>query len=172
MAVMSISQGEKWVRLLASAYPNAARKGLLSAAMRITRDLQSDPSIPRDRGTLRSGWRCQKLSDGAEIINVAPHFPFVENSVHAERIKVGRKMIAALEEWAKRKKLTLTMKKAGPMTYRAIAWAIAMKMKVRGIFNAPFGLHPLETTMNTRAKGYAKEEIEREVKTAILKGTT
>jgi hypothetical protein len=186
---MSLKDGSAWVRGLANNLPTAAKRGLYSAGLRIMADLQNDNSLPRDRGTYRAGWRCDPTDQGAEVHNVAMHGLFIEESVRSENVKIGRRMIDALAEWAKRKGLGVTYKaiapgkkggawvsgkgyvkaiKATKDELRAIAWAIAISIKRRGLFNAPIGLKPLANAFKLNGRRYAEEEVKREVMKAAF----
>ncbi len=140
----------------------AALKGLHSAAMRAVQIIQTEiiPSRvpqPVDRGLFRAGWRWKPESTGALIYNVEPHAAFVEFGVRAGNVKIGKKMILALAEWAVRKKLAEPGKKA-----IAAAWAIAKTMQRRGIFKGD-GLRILEELVDVYLPDLVQEEIAAEI---------
>ncbi len=84
----------------------------------------------------------------------------IEDGARAENIKVGKIMIDALEAWVKRKGIG-----KGEMEPRQIAWAIAISMKKRGIFNGGKGLKILAKAVVGIDRWFAEElkrEIERE----------
>jgi hypothetical protein len=187
--VMSLKQGATWVRSLSNNFPTAAKRGLYSAGLRIMADLQNDNALPRDRGTYRAGWRCDPTDYGADVYNVANHAIHIEGSVRPENVKIGRPMIDALAEWAKRKGLGITYKpvqegkkggrwvagkgyvraiKPAANALRQIAWAIAMSIKRRGLFNSPFGLRPLKTAFEKNARRYAEAEVKREIERSVF----
>lgn len=173
------------MRGLSNQMPSAAKRGLYAAALRIVADLQNDGSLPRDRGTYRAGWRADPTDEGADVYNVATHGLFVEEGVRGENVKIGRAMIDALAEWAKRKGIGIVyrpVQKGGKLVagkgrvrairpsldrLREIAWAIAVSMKRRGIFNAPHGLKPLANAFKANARRYAEEEVKREILRSI-----
>jgi len=141
----------------------AAERGLLSAAIRGVQIIQSQiiPSKvpqPVDRGLYRAGWKWGPVPGGGELWNSEPHAPLIEFGVRAGNIKVGRKMIDALTEWAMRKGIASDRKEA-----RRVAWAIARRMKKRGIFNRGRGLGILKELMTKRMPAIIREEIKLEV---------
>lgn len=138
----------------------AAKKGLLSAALRgvaviVTEIIPSRVPQPVDRGLYRAGWKVSPLKNGAVIYNPEPHAPLIEHGVRAANVKIGRAMIAALAEWARRK---------GFENPESAAWGIAKKMKERGIFGQT-GLGVL-ALLNARLPGIIREEVTREVNAA------
>lgn len=176
---------EEFAKFVASGMRDAGKRGLLSAAVKIVGLIQhtiipKEPRQPVDRGLFRAGWRAEPTDKGADIVNSVPHALFVEEGVKAGNVKVGKKMIDALAEWVVRKGIA---KKKALRTYgparegkklrsvrgvdygeaRRIAWAIAMSMKKKGIFNGGRGLHILDKAM-TMAPTIVREEVEREVR--------
>ena len=92
---------------------------------------------PVDRGVYRAGWKSAPIMQGGatvggEIWNSEVEAAFIEAGVRPENIRIGRAMIAAISEWAQRKGFAPNAKEA-----KSLAWAIAMNMKKRGIFNRP-----------------------------------
>lgn len=144
----------------------AALKGLFSAALRgvqvvITEIIPSRVPQPVDRGIYRAGWKAMKLggkNPGAVIYNSEPHATLIEYGVRASNVKIGRAMIAALAEWAKRK---------GFQDPESAAWGIAKKMQERGIFGQT-GLGVL-ALLNARLPAIVREEVTREIEAAKAK---
>lgn len=153
---------------LAKEMPEAAKRGLVAAGFRLVQHLQLQ-ELPLDRGRYRADWRCTPISNGAEVTNLSDQALFIEESVRAENVKIGRAMISALSEWARRKGLAPRRGGGkGPSDpYRSMAWAIASRMKLRGIFNPPAGLHPLKTATLLEGPRYVREEVERELKRGV-----
>lgn len=142
----------------------AAKRSMLSAAIRIvqiitTEIMPAEVRPPIDRGAYRAAWRAKQITGGAEITNSLPYASVIEYGAKGENIKIGRKMIEALAEWAKRKGM------AGPEPGDAtrIAWAIATAMTKRGIFNEGQGLRVLEKALK-RLQPILDEEYAREIK--------
>src|SRR4051812_31830674 len=102
--VIPLSEAGAWVANLGRQMPVAAKRGLFAAAQRLAQTMKQ-LDLPTDRGVMRSGWRAEKLEDGAAVFNGVTEAVFVEYSVRAENVKIGRAMIDALTEWAKRKGL-------------------------------------------------------------------
>jgi len=172
----------------------AAHRGLLAAAQRGVQVIQSEiiPSRnpqPVDRGVYRAGWRAGPIPEGAEIFNVEPTAVLIEEGVRGQNVKIGRLMLAALSEWAKRKGLgryratstVLGKRKDGSFFAKAqkvkfvagdtsIAWAIAKAMQKRGIFNkrGP-GLGILRELVAKRLNVIVDEEIIREIERELAK---
>lgn len=114
---------------------DAAYKGLVMAGARGLAVLLSEiipKRIPQpvDRGVYRAGWKLRVGPEYVEIYNDEPVAPIIEDGARASNIKVGRALIQALASWSLRKGLASSPKEA-----LSIAWAIATKMKERGIFN-------------------------------------
>lgn len=138
----------------------AAKKGLLSAAHRAVQTIVSEiiPGLvpqPVDRGFYRAGWRAEKTKKGAAIVNNQPHAVFIEYGVRAANVKPGRAMIAALTQWARRK---------GFEEPERAAWAIANKMRQRGIWGQK-GLGVL-ALLEARLPAIIREEVAREIEKA------
>lgn len=168
---ISIAEAGAWTRHLAARMPEAAKRGLYGAAVRLQQRLQNDGGLPKDRGGYRAGWRAEPTERGAEVFNLTTQALMIEEGVRAGNVKVGRLMIDALVGWAKRKGLGVTYapKKGGGQrrsrpteaALRSIAWAIAMSMKRRGIFQPP--QRPLERTVRAYGPQFIREEVRREV---------
>lgn len=143
----------------------AAKRALVGAANRIvqiivTEIIPAEPRQPVDRSLYRAGWRAKPTGEGAEIENTLPYASIIEYGARAENIKVGKPMIDALEEWVTRKRLDLKGR-----TARELAWAIAMAMQKKGIYNGGKGLRILEKALERLPDVLAEEfahELERE----------
>lgn len=170
MSTIDLKAGPAAVRKLKGHLLKAAGVSLWSAAIRGVQVLQTQliaaasPS-PVDRGLYRAGWRVEphmngQLIDGADIYNVEPYAAVIERGARPENIKVGGALINALAEWAKRKGLKGA---DDPKQTKQIAWAIAMSMKRRGIFNrnGQQGLHLLEKLITERMPALYREEFAR-----------
>jgi hypothetical protein len=146
---------------------------------------------PVDRGTYRAGWRAKPLKGeggklvGGELYNAEASAALIELGVRADNVKIGRAMIQALVGWARRHGMgrrfvhTSSRVRFDKATGKfaevaakgrvedsekqllAVAWAIAKKMKKRGIFG-PQGLRILEELMVRRMPGIVSAELERE----------
>jgi hypothetical protein len=113
-------------------------RGVLSAAYRTVEEIQGRiiPDLqpqPVDQGLYRSSWRAEPTDVGADLVNTAPYASIIEWGARAENIKISRVMIDMLTEWVQRK--GLVGKGEGPQAARSVAWAIAVSMKTKGIFN-------------------------------------
>jgi hypothetical protein len=154
--------------------------------------IPAEPRVPVDRGIYRAGWKMRPIEGGAEVYNNTPHASFIEDGVRAANVKVGRLMLDAITAWVKRKGIdkgpgpklikgltaavknqrigaTVTKTAKGSMLNptsdsraRSIAWAIAMNMKKKGIFNDGKGLGILRKASKVRNQ-YVREEIAREI---------
>lgn len=170
MAKMSLDQAPSWVRRLDGEMRAAALRGVRSAGQRLVGHIVADviPSEPRqpvDRGLYRAAWRSRSTPDGCVVENDSPHALFIEDGVRGENVKVGRKLIDALAEWASRKGLVRDVPKAGRASAaRGIAFAIANGMKRTGIFGMGRGLKILE-----KARRRVTEFIESEVTAELRK---
>lgn len=140
----------------------AALRGLLSAAHRgvavvVAELIPAAVPQPVDRGTYKAGWIAVEVPDvGALVLNQEPHAGLVEHGVRASSVKIGRAMIQALAEWAKRH---------GFEDPERAAWGIAKRMKERGIWDQKgLGIH---AQLNDRLRnGIIREEVTREMNAA------
>lgn len=158
---LTLAEYRKLVVSYKGRFRAAAVRGLHSAAARGVQIIQTElipARVPQpvDRGLFRAGWRFFLDEDGAWLTNTEPHAGHVEHGVRAEHVKIGKRMIAALAEWAARKGLA----SAGEEAVSA-AWAIAKAMKRKGIFGK--GMHVLDELMRDRMPDIAKEEILAEI---------
>lgn len=161
---------EQLRRKLDDAIKKAAHIAVLATANRIVQLIVTDliPSAeppPQDRGIYKAAWRAEPITQGAAVFNTAPHAPFIEYGVRARNVKIGKKMIDALAEWAIRKGLVSGKGASRAAEARGVAFAIATKMKQRGIW-APKGLRILEKGM-LKLNDFLQEEYPRELKRAL-----
>lgn len=162
-AKFDVAQAEEVKKLLKAGFDKAARRAALSAGIRLVGHVQTtvipgEPRPPVDRGVYRGAWHARPAPHGADVVNTTSYAPVIELGARAEHIKIGRKMIDALAEWAKRK--GLDGKGKDP---RSVAWAIAKSMARRGIYNGGKGLRILEKAMRLAPK-FLGEELAREMK--------
>lgn len=175
MASFDAKDAGRVAKHIQKAVEESAQKALLSTAARIVGHIIADviPSLPRppvDRSAYRAGWRFTPSGDGAEVYNAMPYASIIEYGARAENIKVGRKMIDALAQWVLRKGLVArgrgkAAKAAAEVEARRMAWAIAMKMKAKGIFDEGKGLRVLEKALKMLPQFFAEEwrrECEKE----------
>jgi hypothetical protein len=166
-----ISQHKEIKRWIDSGAARAARRASLATAMRLVNHIQTvlipgeNPPPVFDRH-YASGWRAEPTAQGADVFNTMPYASVIERGARAENIKIGRKMIDALTEWVRRKGLTGDRKpsKENVDESRKIAWAIAMAMKAKGIFNrdGSKGLRIAERAAKA-APGFFVEELKTEL---------
>ena len=161
-AKFDIEQADEVKRHLDKGFKKAAKRAALSTGIRIVEQIQAvvipgEPRPPVDRGIYRAGWRASPEPYGASITNTVPYSPIVEWGARAANIKVGRAMIDALTGWVSRKGIG-----AGDPP-RSVAWAIAMSMKRRGIFNGGKGLRIFEKGLRNGMK-FFRQEMARELR--------
>jgi hypothetical protein len=171
-----ISQHQEVARFLGQTIDAAAERAVLSLALRIvqrivTHEIPVQHPEPVDRGAYRAGWRAKNIAGGAEVRNTLPYAAVIEWGARAENVKIGRLMIIALSGWVVRKGLIPPQEGKNAAVRRGrvqiaatkMAWAIAMAMKKRGIFNRDGkGLRILEKAMK-RADDFFEEELLREI---------
>lgn len=160
--VVELDQTDVWVRDVEVGLRAAVARGLFSAALRGVQVIQTQiiparTPQPVDRGVYRAGWRAVPRPDGADIENLEPVAPLVEDGVRAANVKPGRLMIRALASWVVRKRLASAEEAEG------VAWAIAQTMKQRGIFGRGQGLGILRELVTQRLDRIIREEVEREI---------
>lgn len=189
--VIPLERAGAWVSGVGKRMPEATKRGLFAAAHRLVGTLKV-MDLPLDRGTARAGWKAERVERGAAVFNTVLQAVLMEGGVRADNVKVGRKMIDALTEWARRKGIgvrhensakvsrlpkklggsgkaywTKTVVKVKPTDelLRSVAWAIATKMKKTGIFEPQRGgLRPLAITTRKYGPQYVREEVAREIK--------
>lgn len=149
----------------------AAHRAAVAAAAKLVNHIVVDviprePHPPIDRGLYRAAWRHRRTNDGAIVFNTAPHAPFIEHGVRAGNVKPGRAMLIALAGWVRRKGIVSGRGKAAITEARQAAFAIAMSMKKRGIFNRGRGLRILEKA-SRRIERFFKDEYKRELHRAL-----
>lgn len=169
---IDLSEAAAYFEYMSENVVRAARRGLVSAAMRgvqdiVTRIIPSRSPQPVDRGVYRAGWHYTVDGDNVWIENDEAYAPLIEYGVRPENVKVGAAMINALAEWGLRKGIVSTDEEA-----IGFAWAVAGKMKREGIFNrhGKRGLGILNELMNKRIRKFMKEEIRREVAKELNRG--
>jgi hypothetical protein len=153
-----------------------AKRGLLSLANRMVGIIVNDviPNEnpqPVDTRHFAMGWRAEPTEHGARVLNTLPYASIIEYGARAENIKIGRVMIDALTEWVIRKGIAGAPQrsKSGKLQQqvnaRNIAWAIAMAMKKRGIFNRDDARGGLRVGEKGLAKvlPFAKQEVAAEI---------
>jgi len=188
-----ISEGDKLEKWLTEAARKSAMAGALSAALQLVGVIQND-LIPGERfppvfdSAYRNSWQPRATQSGAEVTNTAPHAPVIEWGARQENIKIGRAMIDALADWARRKGIAgASLGKTGKaarantpdvvVASRQMAWAIARAMQGygarqsgfdRGIFNrdGKKGLRIAERA-SKRAPAILVKEILAELKKAM-----
>lgn len=166
----------------------AARRGLLSAAMRavniiVSQIIPSRVPAPVDRGVYRAGWKYREIKDGATYFNNEEQALYIEGGVRAENVKPGAAMIDALARWVVRKGLPTKYKERttsvrggffkrravrvkGTVLDRArgVAWAIARTMQRKGIFNQDGRGLGIMAEMNERhLPGVVQQEVGAEI---------
>jgi hypothetical protein len=157
-----ISQAEEMAKKLGIDINKAAKRAVLSTAMRVvqkitTVTIPAEPRPPIDRRAYAAGWVAKPTADGAMIQNTVPYASVIEYGARSENIKIGKLMLDALEGWVRRKGIG-----KGEMEPRQVAWAIAISMTKRGIFNGGKGLRILEKALNGIEALFA-EELKREI---------
>jgi hypothetical protein len=143
-----------------------ARDCALTACARGAEELQVKiipslkPHPPINRRLYLNSWRYEFTKNGARLFNREKVAPLIEFGVRAENVKIGRAMIAALSEWVAMKNLLKDNSNASvedrqaTKSVQSVAWAIAKKMKRRGIFNNGQGFHVLDAVMPTLIKTF------------------
>lgn len=181
MTSFKVEEYERFARWLEDGMTSGVRRGLMSAGFRLIGVIQNE-IIPAEKvppvfdGAYRAAWRVDETEGGVEVVNDMPYASVIERGARPENIKVGRKMIDALTEWARRKGLTghAPGERANPDAIagaRQIAWAIARAMQGtasvegKGIFNRD-GQQGLQIAKKAslRLRDFLEEEIQREVK--------
>lgn len=157
----------------------AAKRAALATANRMVSIIQTE-LIPGESlppifdGHYSSGWHAEPTEEGADVYNDMPYAPVIEWGARAQNIKIGRAMIAALTEWVMRKGLVGKLSRSADaraeqeVEARQIAWAIAVSMKTKGIFNRDGrqGLRIGERAA-ARAQEFLGEEFQRELRRAM-----
>jgi hypothetical protein len=158
---------------------SALNRGIGSAAFRVLQDIvvtvqgMPERERPFNQGAYLAGWHVEPTAVGADVVNDAPHAPHIEWGVRADHVKIGRKMIDALAEWAVRKGLlgkgpgSIQERSAGDDA-QSLAWAIAKNMQKVGIFNrnGREGLRIAEDAAR-RSPALIIEEVRAEIQAAL-----
>jgi hypothetical protein len=170
LTVVDLEEAPSWIDRLSPRIQKAALDGLYLAGLRgvgviVSSIIPSRSPQPVDRGIYRAGWGAASVrrvgNKSVELTNSEPHAVFIEEGVRAQNVKIGRKMIQALSEWALRKGIAENQKEAV-----SIAWGIARNMKRRGIFNRN-GKDGLGILKELITSGRMKRIIDEELKEAI-----
>jgi hypothetical protein len=132
-----------WMKDASKQAGQAATRGTAVAivAKILNEVIPAEPRPPQDTGMYRAAWKHQSIEDGAVVYNSAPYAAIIEYGARAQNIKSGPAMRRALEEWVVRK--GIANEKDAP----GVAWAIALSMTKKGIFNGGKGLRILEKAM-------------------------
>jgi hypothetical protein len=160
---VDLKEAGKWLTGLE--LERAARRGLLSAAMRgvaeiVTFIIPSRSPQPVDRGLYRAGWKATKTKAGAAIENSEPQAVWIEEGV---RPRLGPAAFAALTEWVVRKGL------AQPHNAMDVAARVIHAMRRRGSIFGTRGMGILRELNNGKIQVFIQEEVDRELRRAILK---
>lgn len=180
MPEFDLKDHDQIARHLQDSTKEAVARGLLSAAYRLLGIVQNE-IIPAEKpppvaeGAYRAAWRVEPVAGGAHLVNDMPYAAVIEGGARAANIKIGRKMIDALAEWARLKGLTghAPGARSGADAHaaaRQIAWAIARaaqgtaKKPGKGFFNreGSQGLGIARKAVK-RAAEFVEEEILREI---------
>ena len=109
--VWKLNEAQQMLTLVGKEMREAASRGLLSAAHRAVEHIVSDiiPGLehpPVDRGHYRASWRAKRDGPSAAVVeSISPYAPMIEWAIRPGRLHPGRKVIDALAEWVKRKRL-------------------------------------------------------------------
>jgi hypothetical protein len=179
-----LSEYEQFTRWLKDHSREAVQRGLVSTAVRAVGVIQNEIIPAEDPppifdGHYRNAWHAEPTDRGADIYNDMPYAPPIEGGVRAENVKISRKMIDALAEWARRKGMTghAPGARSSPAAFagaRQIAWAIARTMQGtqrkpgKGIFNRD-GKEGLGILKKLAAKlpDMVREEVTREIERSL-----
>lgn len=184
MTSFKIEEYDKLQRWLEEGLTDGVRRGLVSTGWRLVGIIQNEiiPALkqpPIFDGAYRAAWRVDATEEGAEVVNDMPYAGPIERGVRAENVKIGRAMIDALAEWARRKGLTghAPRERSSPQAFaeaRQIAWAIARAMQGtervegKGIFNRD-GQEGLRVAQKAslRVADIVEEEVRREISRTV-----
>lgn len=175
MQSFTTDQLDKFGDWLKKGLAKGARRGLLSAAERMVSIIQTEvipgeSPPPIDRRVYAAGWRAEPTEKGADVVNTVPYASIIEKGARAENIKIGRAMIDALTSWILRKGLagkparSQSAKTQQAVDARNIAWAIAISMKRKGIFNRDGQGLRISEKARALAVKFIPEEVAREIK--------
>lgn len=119
MSAKRFDDPQKLAEAVQKASQKAMDRAVLSTAQRVVQHIQvviipGQPRQPVDRGVYKAAWRAKAVKGGAIVYNSSPQAPLIEYGVRATNVKIGRKMIKALAEWARRKGLVKTPKPKAP----------------------------------------------------------
>jgi hypothetical protein len=187
MPTFNLDESEQLEKWLNEGIQEGVKAGLLSAANRMVGVIQNE-IIPAEKpqpvgvtGLYRAAWKAEPTPEGASVYNDMPYASVIEYGARAENIKIGRKMIDALADWARIKGLTghAPKHRASPEAFsaaRQLAWAIARTMQGvggkpgKGIFNrdGQQGLRIAEKAVK-KAADFIEEEIRGGVRRMLKK---
>ncbi len=185
MPTFDLSQYEDLARWLKDSTADGVRKGLASAGFRLVGIIQNE-IIPAEKvppifdGHYRASWKVETTDQGADVFSESPIAGIIEHGVQAANVKIGRAMLDALAEWARRKGISGNYapgKRSSPGAHaegRQIAWAIARSMQGTpakpgtGIFNRD-GQQGLQIAKKAALR--IRDFVEEEVRDAIRRAT-
>jgi hypothetical protein len=178
MPSFDISESAKVAAWTKEGLDKAVRRGLISTGYRVVQEIttnfipNSNPPPVLD-GIFRAGWHVDETSDPIAVVNNVPYAVIIDKGARAENIKIGRNMIEALTEWVIKKGFVGRRARAGSTARaeqdtnaRNTAWAIAVSMKKKGIFDKGNGLRISEKAQAFAAK-IVNEEVAREINKGI-----
>jgi hypothetical protein len=179
MATFNISQKDAIVKHVSGAIERSAKRGMLSAALKIQAIIQTeiipaeDPP-PINTRAYAAAWGNPPVEtdQGIDLVNTMPYASIIEGGARAENIKIGTAMIDALTSWVIMKGLVgrprgAAGRQQAEQDARQIAWAIAVSMKKKGIFNrGGTGLRIAEKAAK-RAPAIVAHEVAAEIKRAM-----
>lgn len=177
MIKVDASQAEELARQLEREIGRALKRAALATALRIVQKvtveiIPAEPRPPVDRRIYAAGFRAKSSPEGAVITNSAPYADIIEYGARGANVKIGRQMIDALTEWILRKQILGGRGKTAAAVADQrkaaahMAWAVALTLKKKGIFNGGKGLGILQKALRGIDKLFAaelKREIEREL---------
>ncbi len=192
MPIFQVAQSREIAEWLKKGTTAAIKAAVASTALRTVGHIQNElipneEPQPVDTGAYRAGWHV----DGSDVVNTLPYATVIEGGARGANIKIGHAMIKALKLWVLRKGFfgrgravsgatrgikegAFGVGKAGraaaniEQQAESVAWAIAVAMKKRGIFNrnGSKGLRIAERATQFALK-VLPEEMAREVGRAL-----
>ncbi len=175
MKTFRIEDANLFLAYVHASMKEAAKKGLLSAAIRTVSDVQnvaipSTAPMPVDRGIYKAGWKAEAIENGAKVYNDVPYAAIIEDGGQAKNVVLGRKLIDAIAQWVQRKGIggTTTVSKSGIARVAkvskteavGIAFAIVKSLQARGLFRGT-GLQVFARVARNIPK-YIEEEVAKE----------
>jgi len=147
--------------LTAKAVLGVRKAGARALGTLVTVIIPSRDPQPVDRGIYRAGWKLRLIPNGVEIYNDTPAAAVIEYGARAKNIKIGRKLLNALAEWAVRKGMAKDLEEG-----ISIAWAIAKKAKAgKGFHNRKpgGGQRIMEELVQKYLPGYVRDAVRLEI---------